>query len=392
MKSVLFCYPWDFEDEGIDTLVGRIRDLGVTHVAVAASYHAGYFLYPHGRRRKTHLLEDGVVYFHPSEASYTDGPIRPTVAAMSRERDWIGDICQSAAAAGLGTIAWTVLLHNTPIGLRHPEATVHNVFGDSYPHALSPAHPASVALARGLVGDLSAHYPLDAILLEAPNYRNRAHGGSWVAGHHHERCGVHLRPLEMRLLDLSFNEADVEQATDAGIDLEGLRGRVADHLTRYFEAAPDMPADLPETVAQFRERHPTFVDMEDHYKRMEQALLAALQEEARPHGTRLIGGGDPAIDIVMTGAYGESVEGTARITSEAAAHLEGDQELMVTLRLGFDGPGMGEAIISESKMVEATGAVAANGAHLIGFYNYAEAPIRCVEWIRPALAAVDGEG
>ena len=386
-SAALFCYPWDFEDEGLEALVGRVRDLGVTHLAVATSYHAGYFLYPHNPRRRTHLLEDGVVYFHPEEGRYAGGPIRPAVATMSRQRDWIGAICERAGAAGLKLIAWTVLLHNTRIGLQHPDATVRNAFGDSYPHTLSPAHSASVALARGLVGDLAANYPFDAVLLEAANYRSRAHGGTWVSGHHHERSGVHLRPLEMSLLDLSFNDADVEQATAAGVDVPALRAAVCEHLTRYFDAAPDVPDDLPETVEAFRDRHPALAGLEDHFARAETALLAGLREETRPHGVQLIGPPDPAIDIVMAGAYGEPVERIASITSEARAGLQPHQELLVSLRMGFHGPGLGTAITSEGQMVDATRAVADGGAHMIGYYNYAEAPIRCVDWIRPALAS-----
>jgi hypothetical protein len=39
-------------------------------------------------RRKTHLLEDGVAYFHPGDEFYADGPIKPVVAAMAAQQDW----------------------------------------------------------------------------------------------------------------------------------------------------------------------------------------------------------------------------------------------------------------------------------------------------------------
>ena len=31
-RAGLFMYPWDFIDEGVDDLVHRVRDLGVTRV------------------------------------------------------------------------------------------------------------------------------------------------------------------------------------------------------------------------------------------------------------------------------------------------------------------------------------------------------------------------
>ena len=64
-QAGLFIYPWDFVDEGPDELVASIKALGITHVIVASLYHAGFLLYPHNPRRKSHLLEDGVAYFHP---------------------------------------------------------------------------------------------------------------------------------------------------------------------------------------------------------------------------------------------------------------------------------------------------------------------------------------
>jgi len=385
--AVLFCYPWDFRDEGIDAVIGRARDLGVTHLAVATSYHAGFFFHPHNPKQRVHLLDDGVVYFHPNEACYADGPIRPVVAAMSREQDWIRVIADAADGAGLKLMAWTVLLHNTRLGLMHPEATIQNVFGDSHPHALSPAHPASVALAKGLVRDLATHHPFEAILLEASNYRNRAHGGTWVTGHHHERMGIHFRPVERALLDLSFNPADMDQATAAGVDVAALRVAVRDHLEQYMAAAPDVPAALAETVEQFTDRYPALADYDAHFCRTEAALLGQLREVAKEHRVDLVGSADPAIDVVMKGVYGEPLPSIATITDEARAALLPSQRLMITLRLGFYGPGMGTPIVTESQMVEATRTAAAHGADMVAFYNYAEAPRRCVDWIKPALAS-----
>ena len=82
--AYLFCYPWDFADEGVEHLVGRARDLGVTHLAVASLYHAGFFFYPHNPRRKVHMLEDGVAYYHPDPQCYPEGSPRrwPPSAAI----------------------------------------------------------------------------------------------------------------------------------------------------------------------------------------------------------------------------------------------------------------------------------------------------------------------
>lgn len=387
--AYLCCYPWDFADEGLDELIGRARDLGITHLAVASIYHAGFFFYPHNPRRKVHLLEDGVAYFHPDDSHYRGGPLHPTRAALCRQRDWFGDICQAAQTAGLKLCAWTVVLHNTRLGLEYPQCTVQNVFGDSYPHALSPADPDAVVFARGLVRDLASHYPLDSIMLEAPNYRSRAHGGSWVGGHHHERQGTHLRTLENYLLDLSFNPADVEQAAAAGVDMDALRLAVRTHLERYLAAAPEVPVEWSATIEQFRADHPELAGFEAHRRRVEAELLRQLKAEVEPHGVRLLGGADPSMDLVMAGVYGEPVERVAALTRAAKAGLGEGQQLVSVLRMGFYGqPEFGTPIVSEAQMVAQVQAVADGGADAVGFYNYAEAPSRCVDWIKPALQSV----
>lgn len=386
--AYLFCYPWDFADEGVDRLIGRARDLGVTHLAVASLYHAGFFFYPHNPRRKVHMLEDGVAYYHPDPACYPE-ELAPQVAAVSRDRDLFGAICDTAARAGLRLCSWTVLLHNSRIGLAHPELTVHNAFGDSYPHALSPGHPTAAAFARGVIRDLASRYPLDTIMLEAADYRSRAHGGSWVGGHHHERQGTHLRELENVLLDLSFNPADV-----AGAGAQGLREAVRAHLEAYLAAAPDVPGDLPDSPEAFRRLHPAMADYERRLQANQARLLRELRQEAEPHGVRLMGPADPAIDLVMAGAYGQSPERIAAIARDGRAALGDRQELIVLLRMGFygDGARYGTPIVTERAMIDSVRAVADAGAHAVGFYNYAEAPARCVDWIAPALRAAGVTG
>ena len=53
--------------------------------------------------------------------------------------------------------------------------------------------------------------------------------------------------------------------------------------------------------------------------------------------------------------------------------------------MGFTSPGMGTPIVTERQMVDASRAVCEHGADMIAYYNYAEAPARCVSWIGPAL-------
>lgn len=392
-RAGLFCFVTDFSDEGVDETIAYLRDLGITQLVLASVYHAGFFIYPHNPRVKVCMLEDGVTYFHPTASCYADSPIKPAIASVCKETDWFARICQSAQAVGMEMTAWTVCLHNSRIGLLHPEATIHNVFGDSYPHALTPAHPLAIAYVRATVADLAEHYPLHSIFLEAPNYRRRKHGGDWVAGHHHERNGVHLRDLEEQLFDLSFNPADVQAAQQAGVDVQAVRKAVADHLQRYLDAAPQVPGDLPRTIEEFRQSVSSLVDLEAHYRRAEDALLKVLQETVESHGVKLMGGpGNAAIDTVIAGAYGESVDRTAQLVQEAKGQLLTGQELAGILRMGFNSPGMGTAIESAQHMGEYAKALDTVGVDAIYFYNYSESPRRPIEWIKPALRSIGFTG
>ena len=191
------------------------------------------------------------------------------------------------------------------------------------------------------------------------------------------------------MLDLSFNPADVAKAEAAGVDVALLRRVVRDHLDTYLAAAPDVPVPLPQTVEDFRQACPSLTGFEQHMRRTVAELLAELRAEAAPRGVRLMGLGDPSIDIVMVGAYGEVTDAISRITHDAKARLGKGQELITFLRMGFYGrPELGTAITTDQQMIAATQAVADAGADAIGFYNYAEAPRRGVDWIKPALQAV----
>lgn len=388
MNAALFTFLWDFVDEGVDDLTAYIRDLGVTRVLVTSQYHAGFFLHPHNPTRKTHLLEDGVSYFRPDPALYDGLTIRPIPASMCADRDWFAFVCERLVDRGLEVSAWHVCLHNTRLGLLHPDATIRNAYGDSYPHALSPAHPDAVAFVEATVKDVATNYPLASVMLEASNYRKRAHGADWVSGHHHERESVYLRPLEQALMDVSFNSADVEQRETAGIDIEALRLAIIAHMDRYFEEAPVIPTDLPETIDQFCDAVPAYAACEQHCREVEARLLVTMKDALAGTGTKLEAGPSPHVDWVMQGAYGLGFEETATAVRRARDVLLPHQRLNFALRMGFNHPGMGTPILSEAETCAMAQAVAGAGADELVFYNYGEAPRRSVDWIKPALAGL----
>jgi hypothetical protein len=220
MKAGLYTYAWDLEAFGYDNAVGQIAEAGFTAVNLATSYHAGKFILPRNPRHRIYFSEDGSIYFNPDLTRY--GRIKPRVNTLvSAGRDPVACLTEETAKRELEYVAWTVCLHNSWLGERHPDVTMHTAFGDPQWHSLSPAHPDVREYLIAMVTDFAGKYDVAAIELESPGYMGFAHG------FHHEIFGVEPDELQQRLLGISFNPVEIEGATRDGIDAEVVRGRVA---------------------------------------------------------------------------------------------------------------------------------------------------------------------
>lgn len=242
MEHGLFTYAWDLDAEGYDTALGRIADAGFRTVNLATQYHAGKFLLPRSPRRRVYFQEDGAIFFRPDESRY--GRITPRVHSLVEEHDSpVERVIREGAKHGLTYTAWTVCLHNTWLGERFPDTTMHTAFGDPLVHSLSPAHPDARAYLLALVGDLLSRHEVAAIQLESPGYMGFLHG------FHHEIIGVELDEVQRELLGISFNPVEISGATDAGIAAEGVRAKVAAALDACWNDGVALLADGEPTEA-----------------------------------------------------------------------------------------------------------------------------------------------
>lgn len=239
MRAGIYTYAWDLEASGYDRVAGELAAAGFTAINLATTYHAGKFLLPRNPRRRVAFAEDGALYFQPDLAKY--GRIRPRVSSfVSADGDPASRVQRSAAAHGLDYVAWLVCLHNSWLGERYPDATMHTAFGDPLIHSLSPAHPDVRAYLVAMIRDLVARHEVAAVELESPGYMGFLHG------YHHEIIGVELDPVQQRLLGISFNPAEIAGATEQGIDAERLRARVAALLdARWNRGVAVMDAQGP---------------------------------------------------------------------------------------------------------------------------------------------------
>ncbi|TIT69371.1 MAG: hypothetical protein E5W60_12470, partial [Mesorhizobium sp.] len=214
MQLSIWTYPWDIQDIGLETVE---RDLveraGLNMVSLATSYHAGRFLQPRSPRRKAYFPEDGTIYFQPTAARWADLAIQPKVADVICEGgDVLGQLVRRREAGGPGVSCWTVCLHNTRLGMLHPEAVTRNAFGDANYYNLCPSHPDARAYVRALVADISHGYRPDRIELESPSFMGFAHE------YHHEKDGVGLAPEDDFLLSLCFCPSCLDRAAKAGVN------------------------------------------------------------------------------------------------------------------------------------------------------------------------------
>ena len=53
--KAIYAYAWDLTETGVSAAIDRFRSLGLDTVTIAGSYHAGKFLRPHGKVRKSLL-------------------------------------------------------------------------------------------------------------------------------------------------------------------------------------------------------------------------------------------------------------------------------------------------------------------------------------------------
>ncbi len=226
LRTSMWLYPWDVQDEGIDFVLGSIQDrAGIGGVNLAVSYHSGMFLLPHNPRRKVYYPQPGV-YFQPDAARFAGLAMQPIVNDLA-STDLVARLRCETAQRGMALTAWTVCLHNTALGIAYPESTMKNVFGDRLISQLCPANPHARAYALALLGDL-LNRELESVLVESLEYMSFQHG------YHHEVIGVPLTPFISWLLGLCFCEHCQRGAEESGVDVKAVLAFVRREIEWFF--------------------------------------------------------------------------------------------------------------------------------------------------------------
>ncbi|OSQ55717.1 hypothetical protein MCRY_20080 [Marivita cryptomonadis] len=229
MNLSVWAYPWDLHDIGTDVALASLTVQGVNTISLATSYHAGRFLQPGNPKRRVWFPQDGTVYYAVDDDRWDGAEIRPLQAdIVETEGDYLGELVARRDAGGPKVSCWTVCLHNTRLGMAHPDHVMRTAQGDPHFYALCPSSPAARAYVTGLAAEISHRYRPDRIELESPDFMGFDHG------FHHEKDGLGLLPEDRFLLGLCFCDHCMTRARSAGVPAEAARDKVKALLDAAF--------------------------------------------------------------------------------------------------------------------------------------------------------------
>lgn len=385
--KAIYTYAWDLAETGVPAAASEFRGLGLDTVTIAGSYHAGKFMRPHGKAGKVYFPEDGTVYFRADPSRY--GAIKPKPNSMLGERDVMRELVD---LSGMQVNVWMVLLHNTALGMAHPQAVVRNAFGDPYFYNLCPSSPDARAYAVGLAKDVTESYPVSGLSLEAPGFTPYAHG------YHHEFALMKSNPWLENQLGLCFCEHCMAGAEKAGIDARRLRTRTAEDIAAYLDTDVDFPPDMAEAFwradvatdgdlrryLDFRSTVVTSLVAEIRAAVRADVEIAVIPSVARPTGGAWYEGSDlfalaSTTGIVEACFYEPSAMRVRSDLFDIRRRMKGAGRLRGILRPSHPD------LASKGEFLAAVDALRDGGVEELAFYNWGHLRRANLAWIGDAL-------
>lgn len=266
----LWTYAWSvYQDGGADALTD-LADRGVDAINLAAHYHSVETLDPKHPDRLFESYPAGC-YFDPKPGEFADTPIDPLPNDVRGVEDPLADIVGLADEAGLGVNAWTVCLHNTPLGVENEEFRIETVFGEPRDHVLCPSNPEVRTFYAALAAAI-ADRGVDEIQLEKIGFPSPFHQHG--REHGHPKRQVLTSETEEWLLGQCFCDACRAGAAEHGVDVEAARERVRSLLADSFEA----PHTDPPELAALLQSDPALAELQAYRSATVGELLAGIAD------------------------------------------------------------------------------------------------------------------
>lgn len=383
MEFAAWAYAWDLLDEGVESAATRLRDIGVTEVNLATNYHHVQAFTPHNPERRTFFAKASS-YFQPGDEY---GDLAPVPHEEMEGNDWVREVAEDLAETGVSLNSWTIGVHNSRLGMRHPEATIENAFGDHLVFGLCPSKPAAHNYLANVVSDLAGRDTFERIELESFDY---FHGSGF--GWHHDKFHAQLGDLGEFLFGVCFCDDCRANAADAGVDADRAKSVVRETVDGIV--AGDVPHGT--NVTGWLRTHPS---VEAYVDVREETLVSVFADVARaaggadvgyylgvlPVGQTWMAGVNPHavgdhLDYFTVAAYESSRAEVLDCLHEADALTPG-----VPLHAGLL-PGH-PAVQDRDTLVDIVDGLAASGVPRVSFYNYGLLPERNLDWIADATSA-----
>jgi hypothetical protein len=196
VKSNAFTLPYTFFREPVAKVISDLKQSGLSGINLALNYHASRdFLLRQGPQLE--YLSDGFHYYKVDKSNYESGALTPADFDQLPSNQLLENVLVEAKKQEFEVNAWAVYMHNSAIGMHHPDATVTNVFGNKFLSELCPINKSVQAYAVGLTKDLASR-GVAAIMAESLHFHGARHG------EHHERFFMELSPVFEFLFSLCF--------------------------------------------------------------------------------------------------------------------------------------------------------------------------------------------
>ncbi|HWN33824.1 MAG TPA: hypothetical protein VNP03_13825 [Pseudonocardia sp.] len=255
MRVTGYAYPWDVL--GAAGFVDRAEQLGIDEVAVAVAYHSARAATPYAARGTAVLARHAALYRPVREAAWRGRRLRPAAPDWVDAEDSAGDAVRTLGQAGVPVAAWLVLTHNSALGTAHPDVTVRNCFGESYPWALCPSLAEVRDFAATLTAESLRELAVSSVVLEACGQLGAMHQCQ------HEKTDAVWGAAAARLLSVCCCPSCGARWSAAGADPEEVRARLRAEVRDLIDGgdldgvdldtADRLPAGLGELLLRTRQ-------------------------------------------------------------------------------------------------------------------------------------------
>tara|TARA_Y100000766_G_scaffold285169_1_gene306806 strand:- start:1794 stop:2993 length:1200 start_codon:yes stop_codon:yes gene_type:complete len=228
-ELVMFAYPWDILEQGVESFFDEMAALGVNRISVATCYHSADLIVPNRLKNVATSAEANVAHLPLNDDIFSDLSI-PKGSLVKNYPSLFPEIHQAARKHGIGLTAWTIAFHNSDLAKKNPDTAIENCFGDKFSHGLCATNPKSQEYAKQMVNAICQTNFFDTVMVESLSFLLYGHG------HPHELWAARLDPFTRVLLSLCFCESCLKEGKIKNIDGVQLKARVARELNRTWNS------------------------------------------------------------------------------------------------------------------------------------------------------------